>query len=90
VRDAKGLHHIAYLLARPGERVTVAELLDALDGRARCVAGAGTPVPATALALGDAGPRLDARAKAAYRRRLDDLRMELSDAERVREGTAGT
>ena len=60
----------------------VAELLDALDGRAWC-AGAGTPVPATALALGDAGPRLDARAKAAYRRHLGDLRTELADAERV-------
>jgi pimeloyl-ACP methyl ester carboxylesterase len=76
VRDAKGLHHIAYLLARPGEHVPVAELLDALDGRARCD-GAGT----TPLALSDAGPRLDVRAKAAYRRRLHDLRAELADAE---------
>ena len=40
-------------------------------------------MPATALALGDAGPRLDARAKAAFRRRLGDLRTELADAERV-------
>jgi tetratricopeptide (TPR) repeat protein len=30
----------------------------------------------------DAGPLLDARAKAEYRRRLDDLREELSEAER--------
>ena len=31
--------------------------------------------------LGDAGPILDAGAKAAYRRRLEDLRPELSEAE---------
>jgi len=62
-----GLHHIAYLLARPGEYVTVAELLAARDRPAPC----------------DAGPRLDARAKGAYRRRLDDLRSELAEAERV-------
>jgi non-specific serine/threonine protein kinase len=31
---------------------------------------------------GDAGPLLDAQAKAAYRGRLDDLRDELAEAER--------
>ena len=65
VRDAKGLHHIAYLLARAGESVPAVELL-----------GSAPPD-----ALGDAGPILDAEAKRAYRRRLTDLRAEFSDAE---------
>ena len=79
VRDVMGLHHIAYLLARPGEHVTVAELLAARD---RPCDAADTFARPAALAL-DAGPRLDARAKGAYRRRLDDLRAELADAERA-------
>jgi hypothetical protein len=36
----------------------------------------------TEHAFGDAGPVLDARAKEEYRRRLDDLRDELAEAER--------
>jgi hypothetical protein len=32
--------------------------------------------------LGDAGPRLDARAKADYARRIKELRVELAEAER--------
>jgi len=80
VRDVMGLHHIAYLLARPGEHVTVAELLAARDPPAPCDAADASVQPA---ALDDAGPRLDARAKDAYRRRLDDLRAELAEAERA-------
>jgi non-specific serine/threonine protein kinase len=75
-----GLHHIAYLLARPGEHVTVAELLAARDLSAPC---AGADASARPAALDDAGPRLDARAKDAYRHRLDDLRSELAEAERA-------
>jgi len=80
LRDAKGLHHIAYLLGRPGEHVTVGELLATLDGHAR--SGAAGPATASPAALGDAGPRLDARARAAYRHRLANLRAEREDAER--------
>jgi pimeloyl-ACP methyl ester carboxylesterase len=79
VRDAKGLHHIAHLLGRPGAQVPATELVATLDG-------AGAPAAPT----GDAGPALDARAKAAYRRRLDDLRAELAEAEEWNdEGRAG-
>jgi hypothetical protein len=35
-----------------------------------------------ALGLGDAGPMIDDRARADYRRRLAELRNELEDAER--------
>jgi pimeloyl-ACP methyl ester carboxylesterase len=70
VRDAKGLHHLARLLREPGVQVPAAELLATLDRP-----GAGIVPP------GDAGPTLDARAKAAYRRRLGELRSELAEAE---------
>jgi pimeloyl-ACP methyl ester carboxylesterase len=67
VRDAKGLHHVAHLLGRPGVQVPAAELMATLDG--------------AVAPTGDTGPALDAQAKAAYRRRLDDLRAELAEAE---------
>jgi pimeloyl-ACP methyl ester carboxylesterase len=69
LRDAKGLHHLAHLLARPGEPIAAAELMVALDGTGRAEGG-------------DAGPVLDAQARSTYRRRLADLEEELSDAER--------
>ncbi len=67
VRDAKGLHHLAALLRQPGVAVPAAELLEAGTGIAP---------------IGDGGPALDARAKAAYRDRLQTLGAELADAER--------
>lgn len=71
VRDVKGLHHLAYLLRQPGQPVPAVELLAALDAP-----GSG-PVPHA-----DIGPVLDARAKAAYRARLEALQAELAEAER--------
>jgi pimeloyl-ACP methyl ester carboxylesterase len=68
LRDAKGLHHIAYLLGRPTEPVAAAELMLALDR--------------TAHAAGDAGPVLDDRARRSYRRRLEELQEDANEAER--------
>lgn len=82
LRDAKGLHHIAQLLRRPGEHVTAIDLLGALDGRAVSEPPGARGGP-TVASVGDAGPLLDARARTAYRRRLDDLRMVLEEAERL-------
>jgi hypothetical protein len=85
LRDAKGLHYLARLLGDPGREFHVADLLVAAAGEA-------TPAAATELgaagrtgvdlvsALGDAGEVLDARAKAEYRRRLEDLRAEREEA----------
>ena len=39
-----------------------------------------------AAALGDAGPALDPAAKDAYRRRIDDLRAEIDEADRFHDG----
>lgn len=71
LRDTKGLHYIAALLREPGRE------LHALDLVASSPADADAPRPPG----GDAGPMLDAQAKAQYRSRLEDLEEELREAE---------
>src|SRR5206468_1190921 len=82
VHDAKGLHDIAQLLRHPGEQ---------FEARVLVAAGAGGGVESPVIELtgddlrgmlGDAGPLLDARAKATYRRGLKELREELEETER--------
>lgn len=82
LRDAKGLHHIAQLLRRPGEHVAAIDLLGALDGRVASEPPGARSGP-TVASVGDAGPLLDARARTAYRQRLEDLRTVLEEAERL-------
>jgi tetratricopeptide (TPR) repeat protein len=67
LKDSKGLGYIAYLLQHPGTEFHAAELVGTLDGRSDA---------------GDAGALLDPKAKAAYRRRLEELRKETEEAER--------
>jgi len=85
LRDAKGLRYLAQLLREPGREFHVADLVCATFGdppagntgtgeRSSTANFAGR----TTLALGVP----DAKAKAAYRRRLEDLRDTLDDAER--------
>ena len=83
VRDAKGLHHLARLLAAPGREIHSLELAGSGTATAGGNATHGLAAdPALVVSrLGDAGPTLDAEAKAAYRTRLDDLREELAEAE---------
>jgi len=86
LNDARGLHHLAFLLAHPGVEVHAIDL----------VAGPATPAPARDAAAahaaasgelavraggGDAGTLLDPQAKAAYKARLEDLREEVDEAE---------
>ena len=88
LHDMKGLAYIAHLLAHPGERIHVHDLLATVegtaagDGRIRMAAG---PARQDGLEvvreLGDAGEALDLRARGEYRRRLGELRAELEDAE---------
>jgi hypothetical protein len=70
LRDTKGLGYIAHLLARPGREIHVADL-----------AGAGDLTPHTAAARDPGRP--DARARTAYRTRLESLREEIDTAERI-------
>ncbi len=82
LRDAKGLRHIAHLLRHPGQQFDVRELV--IDAEAPAPARAAAHVAADGLVvadLGDAGTVLDAKAKAAYKRRLADLREDLEEAE---------
>ena len=81
LRDAKGLHHIAHLLGRPGEYIAASDLLAALE-RGAAPQAAGSSNGQMARSVGDAGPVLDGRARTAYRRRLDELRATLDEAER--------
>jgi hypothetical protein len=72
MRDAKGLHDLARLIAGSGNEIHV---LDLVGSRA-------DPVRHALATSGDLGEMLDARARAEYRRRLDELEDELADAER--------
>lgn len=69
LRDAKGLRCLARLLADPGREFHVLDLvLEDAAGRAAAEAVPGLPI-------------LDAAAKASYRRRVEELRAQLSEAE---------
>jgi DNA-binding response OmpR family regulator len=65
LRDAKGLGYLAVLLAHPGRELHVLELES--SGADRGIGG-------------DAGEVLDAAARGAYRRRLEELAAELEEA----------
>ncbi len=74
VRDSKGLRYLSRLLAAPGREVHVLDLvaLERTPGHAH---------PTGAFpAVGDAGEFLDARAKAAYRRRLTEIEEDMAAA----------
>jgi hypothetical protein len=83
LRDAKGLRHLARLLAHPGREFHAVDLA-AAEGQPAplgSTASGGEPELAARPDLGDAGPLLDAAAKAAYQARLAELRAELEEAE---------
>ncbi|HLI55872.1 MAG TPA: hypothetical protein VKY26_02445 [Actinomycetota bacterium] len=74
LRDSKGLRYLAELIAHPGVERHALDLVDLVEG---------TPTEAglDRRRLGDAGEMLDATAKAAYRRRLEQLREDMDEAE---------
>jgi len=78
VRDTKGMQYLARLLADPGHELHVLDLAGASHaGEGKASAGDGL----ASDGLGDAGVRLDAQAKAEYRRRVEDLRADIAEAE---------
>jgi hypothetical protein len=86
VRDAKGMRHLATLLAQPGRPIHVLDLAAGnpagtgfgdLDDVDPGEAGVGFVV-----GFGDAGEVLDDAAKDAYRRRLSELEESIGEAER--------
>ena len=86
LRDAKGLRYLARLLGDPGREFHAADLA-AAGGRAARPAPSGERAWADGELgvrpdLGDAGELLDAKAKAAYKTRLEELAAELEEADR--------
>ncbi|ROR00360.1 hypothetical protein EDE04_6924 [Streptomyces sp. 2132.2] len=72
VRDSKGMHHLARLLAAPGCEFHVLDL---------AAADSEDPEAATRLSrAGDLGPLLDDRAKDMYRRRLAESEEDIEEA----------
>ena len=79
VRDLKGMHYLARLLAHPGREFHALDLVAAESvGVARSESSLTAELPRTGL--GDAGEMLDARAKNAYRRRLAEIEDDLEQA----------
>ena len=79
VRDLKGMHYLARLLAHPGREFHALDLVAAESvGVARSESSLTAELPRTAL--GDAGEMLDARAKNAYRRRLAEIEDDVAQA----------
>ena len=80
LRDLKGLHYLARLLAHPGKEFHV---LDLVAGEVtRAVSPPGTSDPElTSSGWGDSGVLLDAQAKDAYRRRLAEIDEDIEDAQ---------
>src|SRR5262249_26326466 len=95
LRDANGLRYLAELLGNPGREYHAIDL-EAADSQMVRPApsrrgGAGPGELRVRPDLGDAGELLDARAKAAYKARLDQLQGELEEAERLNDaGRAAT
>jgi tetratricopeptide (TPR) repeat protein len=74
LRDTKGLWYLADLVAHPGIERHVFDLVGLTD-----------PADAEGVAvrrsLGEGGPAIDVKAKDAYRRRLEDLREQVDEAQ---------
>jgi len=94
IKDTKGLGYLAHLLRRPGVEFHVLDLAGGIAGQREYEIGQsaqGLPRGPEELekagihvaSLGDAGEMLDEHAKAAYRRRLSELREELEEAKEL-------
>jgi hypothetical protein len=86
LRDSKGLRYLARLLAYPGREMHAIDI-EMTEHRARHQASSRPADGVATVGLsvrsdpGDAGELLDAKAKAAYRARLDELHAEIDEAE---------
>ena len=81
LKATRGLHYLALLLRHPGREFHVCELVGQVIGRPLLFGRGHATAAWQGRFLSDAGPILDAQAKAEYRHRLDDLRGDLEEAE---------
>ena len=80
LHDMRGFHYLVHLLRHPAREFHATQLVGANGPGAP---GANHDAALTVVVgLGDAGTPLDARAVAAYRRRLAEVDEEIADAER--------
>jgi non-specific serine/threonine protein kinase len=82
LKDAKGLHYLAYLLQHPGREFHVLDLVRTEAGgeRSRRASRSARGDDLRVVGSVDAGPLLDERAKASYRARLRELEDDLNEA----------
>jgi hypothetical protein len=80
LKDAKGLQYIAHLLRHEGREFHAADLAGGVEAGPQPDPASGGEATEIVAGLGDAGERLDAPARAAYRQRLQDLEAELAEA----------
>ncbi len=84
LKDSKGLHYLAQLLANPGQEFLALELVTAgraPNGSANVPALRGDTGYTVRRDPGGSGELLDAPAREAYRRRLQELESEIDEAE---------
>jgi hypothetical protein len=83
LKATRGLHWLSLLLRHPGREFHVSELFGQVAWRSPVSNRAGPATgPWQVACLPDSGPILDTQAKSEYKRRLDDLRSDLNEAER--------
>ena len=78
--DAKGVRYVAQLLARPGQELSAMELATGGQGSGEVEAGV-SAAPRPVRVARDLGPAIDAAARAAYRRRAEELAAAAARAE---------
>ncbi|HVO27198.1 MAG TPA: AAA family ATPase [Candidatus Margulisiibacteriota bacterium] len=78
VKHSKGLQYLVHLLRHPGQQFVALDLLNATTGVGEQMSGTSKPIAASRIPE----PILDAKARAAYKRRLEELRDALGEAER--------
>jgi hypothetical protein len=89
LKTTRGLDCLATLLQHPGREFHVSQLIAASPevavaaGLDRCSTSKDDGSQMSTIRFQDAGPVLDARAKAEYTRRLAELREELEEAEQL-------
>ncbi len=83
LRDAKGLTHVARLLAAPHVEFHALDLVggSGVRGEAEPAVAIGAGLEIRARGTDDSGPILDSQAKTAYRIRLDELQEVIDEAE---------
>jgi hypothetical protein len=80
LKDSKGLRYLRELIVHPGVDRHVLDLVELAEGPGEAAVDSRGLGP-DRRGLGDAGELLDADAKRAYRRRIEELREQLDEAE---------